>query len=60
MEVGRSAIIIVMELVVAVISTALLTAHVPSIHEWLGGLLVLGAALLESIRSDDAKLIDKA
>lgn len=52
MEVGRSAIIIVMELVVAVISTALLTAHVLSIHEYIGGLLVLAAALLESIRLD--------
>jgi drug/metabolite transporter (DMT)-like permease len=60
MEVSRSAIIIVMELVAAVISTALLTAHDLAFHEYIGGLLVLGAALLESIRSENAETVNVA
>jgi drug/metabolite transporter (DMT)-like permease len=59
MEVARSAIIIVMELVSAVISTALLTAHTLTLHEYIGGLLVLAAALLESVRTDQ-KIVVRA
>lgn len=53
MEAGRSAIILVMELVVAVVSVALLTSAELKIHEMIGGLMVISAALLESSRNDD-------
>ena len=53
MEAGRSAIIIVMELVVAVTSVALLTAAELKVHEMIGGLMVISAALLEGSRSED-------
>lgn len=53
MEAGRSAIIIVMELVAAVISAALLTENILQLHEIAGGLLVLSAAVMEGFR--DAK-----
>ena len=50
MEAGRSSVIIVVELVVAVASTALIVAGELAIFEVVGGLMVLGAALLESWR----------
>ena len=53
MEAGRSAIIIVMELVVAVTSVALLTAAELKFHEVIGGLMVISAALLEGSRGSD-------
>lgn len=53
MEAGRSAIIIVMELVVAVTSVALLTSAELQAHEIIGGLMVISAALLEGSRSED-------
>ena len=53
MEAGRSAIIIVMELVVAVGSVALMTAAELKSHEMIGGLMVIGAAILEGSRSGD-------
>lgn len=52
MEAGRSAIIIVMELVVAVVSTALIMSGELQIFEVIGGLMVLGAALLEGSRNE--------
>ena len=52
MEAGRSAVIIVMELLAAVISVALLTHSELQPHELFGGLMVLGAALLEGMRSE--------
>ena len=53
MEAGRSAIIIVMELVVAVGSVALMTAAELKSHEMIGGLMVISAAILEGSRSGD-------
>lgn len=53
MEAGRSAIIIVMELVAAVVSVALITAAELKIHEMIGGLMVISAAILEGTRSGD-------
>lgn len=53
MEAGRSAIIIVMELVVAVASVALMTATELKSHEMIGGLMVISAAILEGSRSGD-------
>jgi len=58
MEAGRSSIILVMELVVAVVSVALLTSAELKLHEMIGGLMVISAALLESSRNDD-ELIPK-
>jgi len=52
-EAGRSSVIIVTELVVAVISAAILTASSLGIPEIIGGLLVIGAAVIEGVRSDD-------
>lgn len=57
MEAGRSAIIIVMELVVAVVSTALIVTAGLQIHEIIGGLMVLCAALLEGSRSEEPPLL---
>ena len=53
MEAGRSSIIIVMELVVAVVSVAIITGADLKIHEMIGGLMVISAALLEGSRSED-------
>ena len=53
MEAGRSAIIIVMELVVAVVSAALLTAAELKAAEITGGLMVLVAAIIEGSRSEE-------
>ena len=52
MEAGRSAIIIVMELVVAVVSTALIMSGELQYFEVIGGLMVLSAALLEGSRNE--------
>jgi drug/metabolite transporter (DMT)-like permease len=57
MEAGRSAIIIVMELVVAVVSTALIVTAGLQFHEIIGGLMVLCAALLEGSRSEEPPLL---
>jgi len=55
MDAGRSAVIIVMELVVAVLSTALIVSAHLSMAEIVGGLMVLVAALLEGARSEPAE-----
>lgn len=57
LEAGRSSIIIVMELVVAVVSVAVLTSTELKLYEFIGGLMVISAAILETSRSDDL-LID--
>ncbi|WP_455198825.1 hypothetical protein, partial [Kaarinaea lacus] len=48
LEAGRAALIIVMELVTAVISVALLTDIALSMREIVGAMLVLSAALIEA------------
>jgi len=53
MEAGRSAIIIVMELVVAVVSVALLTSVELQIHEITGAVMVISAAIMEGSREVD-------
>lgn len=53
MEAGRSSIIIVMELVAAVVSIALLTSSELKLYEIIGGLMVISAAILEGSRSDE-------
>ncbi|MCB1703601.1 MAG: DMT family transporter [Halioglobus sp.] len=52
MDAGRSAVIIVVELVVAVASTALILTGGLTAFELCGGLMVLGAALLEGAREN--------
>jgi drug/metabolite transporter (DMT)-like permease len=54
MEAGRSAIILVMELVAAVVSAALLTNNDLHWHEMAGSLLVVTAAMVEGLRVDNA------
>jgi len=58
MEAGRSAIIIVMELVVAVISVALITHTDLKLYEIVGGLMVLSAAVLEGSRGEEVLVTD--
>lgn len=50
LEAGRAALIIVMELVAAVVSVAILTEVSLSMREIVGGLLVLSAAVMEGWR----------
>ena len=52
MEAGRSAIILVTELVVAVVSAALIAQQYLSLHEMVGGILVITAAIIEGLRND--------
>ena len=52
LEAGRSAVIIVVELVVAVASSALILTGELTVFELCGGLMVLGAALLEGARDN--------
>jgi len=51
-QAGRASIIIVMELVVAVISAAIILQQELSLIEIMGGLLVVSAALIEGARED--------
>lgn len=53
MEAGRSSIILVMELVVAVVSAAIISNAQLGMSEMIGGAMVIGAALLEGMRGDD-------
>ena len=57
MEAGRSSIILVTELVVAVVSAALIAEHYLQWHEMVGGVLVLVAAVLEGLRSEHTALV---
>jgi drug/metabolite transporter (DMT)-like permease len=50
LEAGRSSVLIIMELVTAVVSSALLNARPIAIGEWVGGGLILSAALIEARR----------
>jgi drug/metabolite transporter (DMT)-like permease len=50
LEAGRSSVLIIMELLTAVVSAALLTERALSPLEWLGGSLIVVAALLEAWR----------
>jgi len=55
-EAGRSAVIIVTELVVAVVSVAIISGASLKSYEIIGGLLVMCAAVLEGARSDEAEV----
>lgn len=52
LEAGRSSIILVTELVVAVVSVAILSNAELKPHELIGGVMVVSAALLEGARSE--------
>lgn len=52
LEAGRSAVIIVLELVTAIVSVMIITQVSLQIHEVIGGLMVLVAALLEGVRNE--------
>jgi len=54
MEAGRSATIIVMELMVAVVSSTLIVGSGLALHEIIGCMMVLIAALLEGFRNEGA------
>ena len=55
-EAGRSAVIIVTELVVAVVSVAIISGASLKSYEIIGGLLVMCAAVLEGARSDESEV----
>ena len=52
MEASRSSVILVMELVVAVVSSAIIMNVDLKAYEIVGGFMVMGAALLEGMRSE--------
>ncbi|MDF3069648.1 MAG: hypothetical protein K0R38_5249 [Polyangiaceae bacterium] len=52
METGRSSVLIIMELVTAVISAALINGSQLRPIEWLGGLLIVAAAVVEARRPE--------
>lgn len=54
MEVGRSALILLFEIVAGAVSAAWLAGETVSSREWLGGLLIVGAAVLEARRAEDS------
>ena len=53
MEAGRSAVIIVVELVVAVVSAAFIINSGLMFYEIMGGLMVMAAAIMEGSRSEE-------
>ncbi|MDH5425211.1 MAG: DMT family transporter [Gammaproteobacteria bacterium] len=55
MEAGRSAVIIVMELVAAVVSLALITNTELKAYEIIGGIMVISAAVLEGSRIESGQ-----
>jgi drug/metabolite transporter (DMT)-like permease len=55
MEAGRSSVLIIMELVTAVVSSALIQRDVPDLLTCAGGALILASALLEAIRTTPAR-----
>lgn len=57
MEAGRSAIIIVVELVVAVVTSALIIGSGLMLFEVVGGLMVLSAAVLEGMRGEEGVVV---
>ena len=54
MEAGKSSVLIIVELVAAVASAALLNGARLRPIEWLGGVLIVAAALIEARRSSEA------
>lgn len=53
MEAGRSSIIIIMELITAAISATLIAGEIMDFREYIGGFLILSAALIEALRTQE-------
>lgn len=53
MEAGRSSIIIIMELITAAISATLIAGETMEKMEYIGGFLILSAALIEAVRNQE-------
>ena len=53
MEAGRSSIIIILELITAVVSATLIAGEIMQMNEYIGGALILAAALIEALRTKD-------
>lgn len=56
MEAGRSSIIIILELITAVLSATLIAGESMSAAEYLGGALIVSAALIEALRTKEEKI----
>jgi drug/metabolite transporter (DMT)-like permease len=54
MEAGRASIIIILELITAVISAMLIAGETMSTLEWIGGAMILSAAVIEARRTEPA------
>ena len=52
MPVQKSAVILLLEILVGAISAWLLAAEILSLREWLGGLLILAAGFIAAITED--------
>ncbi|MDD2385011.1 MAG: DMT family transporter [Sulfurospirillaceae bacterium] len=59
MEAGRSSIIIIMELITAVISATLIAGETMDFVEYIGGFLILSAALIEALRNQEDEIKDR-
>jgi drug/metabolite transporter (DMT)-like permease len=57
LEAGRSSVLIIIELVTAVVSAALLNERHIATTEWLGGALIVAAALIEARRPAQSRAI---
>jgi len=53
MEAGRSSIIMILELIAAVLSAALIAGEIMSVIEYVGGALIMTAAFIEAFRTKD-------
>lgn len=53
MEAGRSSIIMILELIAAVVSAALIADEIMSVIEYVGGALIMTAAFIEALRTKD-------
>ena len=60
MPVRRSAVILLFELVVATVSSQLLAHEVLPPREWLGGILIVGAALVAAWKGEEGKWSESA
>jgi len=59
MEAGRSSIIIIMELITAAISATLIAGETMAFMEYIGGFLILSAALIEALRTQEDGVKDR-
>ncbi|ATB70727.1 hypothetical protein SJPD1_2633 [Sulfurospirillum diekertiae] len=60
MEAGRSSIIIIMELITAAISATIIAGETMDLREYIGGFLILSAALIEALRTQEDETKERA